>query len=220
MRRLVVHTFLTLDGVMQAPGGPEEDPSGGFTHGGWSVGYWDGELMPAAMDAAVGRLDALLLGRRTYEIFAAHWPNVSGDPLADAFNRVPKHVASTTLETASWSNSTVLGEDVPGEVRRLKGERDGEIQVHGSWGLIRTLLAHDLVDVFRLMTFPVVVGAGKRLFGDGTVPAGFELTEHAVTSTGVVVATYEKAGGIAYGSFALEEPAGETRRRESHVSGR
>lgn len=215
MRALVVQSFLTLDGVMQGPGGPEEDPSGGFRHGGWSVGYWGEEVMPTTMDAAGERLGGLLLGRKTYEIFAAHWPQVTDDPLADKFNSVPKYVASTTLDTATWNNSSVLSGDIAKEVTKLKAQEGAEIQVHGSWQLIQTLLEHDLVDEFRLMIFPVVLGSGKRLFGDGTVPAGLKLTDRAITGTGVVVATYERAGEIAYGSFAFDEPTeAETERRK------
>src|SRR3712207_3255277 len=142
MRELVVNTFLTLDGVMQAPGGPEEDPTGGFRHGGWSVGYWD-EDMGARMDEAFRQPFTLLLGRRTYKIFAAHWPYVTDDPVADGLNAAPKHVASRTLESADWAKTTVL-RDVPAEVARLKREDGPEIQVHGSANLIQTLLEHGL----------------------------------------------------------------------------
>lgn len=205
MRRLVVNTFVTLDGVMQAPGGPEEDPSGDFAHGGWSAGYWDDQVMPRAMDASIGRIDALLLGRSTYEIFAAHWPHVSDDPIADTFNRIPKYVVSTTLETAAWNNTVILCGDIAQEVANLKRQPGGEIQVHGSCQLIQTLTADDLIDEFRLMIFPVVLGTGKRLFGDGARPSGLTLTDRAISSTGVVVATYQRTGDIAYGSFALEQ---------------
>jgi dihydrofolate reductase len=220
MSTIVVNSFVTLDGVMQAPGGPEEDPSGGFTHGGWSVGYWDEEVMPAAVDAGGERMGGLLLGRRTYEIFAAHWPHVTDDPMADRLNAVPKFVASTTLTEPSWSGTTVLGPDVPAEVARLKETDLGEIHVFGSSRLIQTLLEHDLIDALRLMVFPVVLGRGKRLFGSGAVPAGLTLVDSAVASTGVIVATYERGGSIAYGSFALEEPTGaEVDRRERVAQG-
>jgi dihydrofolate reductase len=214
MRRLAVNTFMSLDGVMQAPGAPEEDTSGGFTHGGWSVNYWD-DVMGEEM-AAGTRPYELLLGRGTYEIFAAHWPHVTDDPIADELNSVPKHVASTTLEQVEWNNSTLIGGDVAEYVAALK-RRDGpEIQVHGSWGLIQTLLAHDLIDTFRLWTFPLVIGAGKRLFGDGAIPTGLKLVDSRVSTTGVTIATYERAGEIDHGSFALEEPTDaevERRRR-------
>lgn len=219
MSTIVVSTFMTLDGVMQAPGGPDEDPSGGFGHGGWSVGYWDEEVMPAAMDAGLERLGGLLLGRGTYEIFAAHWPHISDDPVADRFNALPKFVASTTMTEASWDGTTILGPDVPAEVARLRDATDlGEIQVYGSWGLIQTLLEHDLVDAFRLMVFPVVLGEGKRLFEGGAVPAGLRLVDSAVADTGVIVATYEPRSPIAYGSFALEEPTEAERERRERIA--
>ena len=208
MRNIVVGTFLSLDGVMQAPGGPEEDPSGGFVHGGWSVNYWD-DLMGQRMDDSIAKPVDLLLGRRTYEIFAAHWPHVTGDPMADALNRATKYVVSTTLDKAEWRTSVLIrpGErDVPEQIRRLKEQDGPEIQVHGSSQLIQTLMKHDLVDRYRLMIFPVLLGSGKRLFADGTIPAGLRLVDTATSTTGVVMATYERAGGINYGSFALEEP--------------
>jgi dihydrofolate reductase len=205
MRKLVVGTFLTLDGVMQAPGGPEEDPSGGFSHGGWLVPYFD-ETLGRAMDEWVQRAGGFLLGRRTYEIFAAHWPQVSGDPVADKLNNSPKYVASRTLDRVDWKNSTLLGGDVAEEVRRLKDESGGELQVHGSGALIQTLLQHNLIDEFRLWTFPVLLGTGKRLFADGTRPAGLKLAETQTTSTGAVLQVLDFAGKLSYGSFALENP--------------
>jgi dihydrofolate reductase len=205
MRKLVVSTFLTLDGVMQAPGGPEEDPAEGFTHGGWSFHYWD-EAMDRQMGELMGRPFELLLGRKTYEIFASHWPNVTGDPAADTLNSAVKHVASRTLDDVKWNNSTLLEGDVAEAVTRLKDEDGPEIQVHGSSNLLQTLLQHDLVDEFRLMVFPVVLGSGKRLFGEGAVPAGLKLVDSSTSSTGVVMARYERDGDVRYGSFALEEP--------------
>jgi dihydrofolate reductase len=215
MRTLAVNTFMTLDGVMQAPGGPEEDPSGDFTHGGWSVNYWD-DVMGQVMDASVRDPFDLLLGRKTYEIFAAHWPHVSGDPMADKLNAATKYVASTTLVEVGWSNSILLEGDVAEAVARLKDEDGPEIQVHGSSNLIQTLLEHDLVDEYRLWIFPLVLGTGKRFFGAGTIPAGLELVGSKTSSTGVLMTTYARAGEIAYGSFALEEPTDaelERRRR-------
>lgn len=204
MRRLVVNTFLTLDGVMQAPGGPEEDPSGVFAHGGWSFNYWD-DLMMQAMGEAMAEPFDLLLGRKTYEIFAAHWPHVD-DAGAEPLNRATKYVASRTLDKVEWSNSILIEGDLAEEVARLKSESGPEIQVHGSWNLIQTLLEHDLVDEYRLWIFPLVLGTGKRLFADGTVPRGLKLADTKTSTTGVVIATYEPAGEIDYGSFALEEP--------------
>lgn len=204
MRELVVNTFMTLDGVMQAPGGPDEDPTGGFEHGGWSVNYWD-DLMGQQMGATMSNPFALLLGRRTYEIFAAHWPHVADDPAADALNGATKYVASRTLDEVEWANSILLSNDVVEDVRKLKDGTGPEIQVHGSSDLLQTLIEHDLVDRYRLWTFPLVLGTGKRLFGDGTIPAGLRLRDTTTSSTGVVIATYEPAGEIDYGSFALDE---------------
>jgi dihydrofolate reductase len=205
VRKLVLNTFLTLDGVMQAPGGPEEDPTGGFTHGGWSATYWD-DLMMQTMGEAMAEPFALLLGRKTYEIFAAHWPYATDDPFAENLNSATKYVASTTLDEVTWSNSVLLEGDVAEAVARLKQESGPEIQVHGSSGLIQTLLEHDLVDEFRLFIFPVVLGSGKRLFADGAIPAGLAVVDSKTSTTGVLITTYERAGAVEYGSFALEEP--------------
>jgi dihydrofolate reductase len=208
MATLVVGTFLTLDGVMPGPGGPDEDRSGGFGHGGWSVGYWD-DAMGQMITEWTARADALLLGRRIYEIFVAHWPQVpEEDPVGAVLNGVPKYVASTTLMTAEWSNSTLLEGKVPTAVAALKEERSGEIQVHGSHGLLQTLIEHDLIDEYRLWTFPVLLGSGKRLFDAGTVPAGLELIDSTTSSTSVVIDRYRRAGDIRYGSFAVDERGG------------
>jgi dihydrofolate reductase len=213
MRKLIVNTFVTLDGVMQAPGAPEEDPTGGFTEGGWSVNYWD-DAMGQLMGEFMGKPFDLVLGRGTYEIFAAHWPH-SDEPAADALNNATKHVASTTLKQVDWQNSHLLEGDAPDAIRKLKEEDGPELQVHGSAGLIQTLLKEGLVDEIRVWTFPVVIGKGKRLFGDGTVPAGLKLTDSMVSSTGVIMAAYEPVGGVPIGSFALEEPTeAELERRE------
>jgi len=201
MRQLVANTFVTLDGVMQAPGGPDEDRSNGFEHGGWSVNYWD-DVMGQVMDASVAAPFDLLLGRRTYEIFAAHWPRAT-DPMADKLNAAHKFVASRTLRSAEWGPATIV-RDVAADVARLKAQDGRELQVHGSAGLIQSLLKHDLIDEFRVWTFPVVLGAGKRLFGDGTLPRNLKVVGSAVSTTGVVMTTYRPAGAIAYGSFALD----------------
>ena len=221
MSRLVVGTFVTLDGVMQAPGGPEEDRSGGFEHGGWVAPYFD-EVGGRIMIDWIDRADGLLLGRRTYEIFAAHWPYVSdGDPIAAKFNRVRKYVASRTLERVEWKNATLLRGDVAEAVRRLKQEPGNEVQVHGSGDLIQTLLAHDLIDEFRLWIFPVLLGTGKRLFASGTIPARLELVETRTSTTGAVLQVYRSAGRVDYGSFALEEPtAAEIERRRRVAAGK
>ena len=210
MRKLVVGTFLTMDGVMQAPGGPEEDRDGGFEHGGWSVRYWD-EMMGKLIVEQTLRPDALLLGRRTYEIFAAHWPRVTdpNDPVAAKLNSMRKYVASRTLHKAEWHNSFLLPEDVAAAVARLKAQAGGEIQVAGSSNLIQTLLKHDLIDEFRLWVFPVVAGSGKRLFGGGTVPGAFRLVDAKTSTTGVGIHRYERAGKIEQGTFEVDK-AGRT----------
>ena len=209
MRKLVVNTFLTLDGVMQAPGGPEEDPTGGFEHGGWSVGYWD-DAMGEWMGELMGKPFDLLLGRKTYEIFAAHWPHAD-DPGADVLNSAKKYVASRTLDSVDWANSTLLEGDVAEAVARLKEEDGPEIQVHGSSDLLQTLFEHDLVDEVGVLIYPVVLGEGKRLFGGGAMPAGLELVTTKTFSTGVIAATYRRAGLPKYGSFAREEPTAAER---------
>jgi dihydrofolate reductase len=205
MRKLVVNTFATLDGVMQAPGGPEEDPTGGFEHGGWSVGYWD-EAMGQWMGEFMGKPFDLLLGRRTYEIFAAHWPHADpDDPIGRKLNAMPKHVASRTLSTVDWTNSRLLDGDAAGAVAELKRRPGGEIQVHGSGGLIQTLMEHDLVDEYRLWIAPILLGAGRRLFAGGARPAGFELAETTTATTGVVLHVYRRAGEVRYGSMAIAD---------------
>jgi len=210
MRKLVVNTFMSLDGVMQSPGGPDEDPTGGFTHGGWAVNYFDDEMMGQMSEAGY----ELLLGRGTYEIFAAHWPHDEG-PIADHLNSTRKHVASTTLGQVDWNNSTLITGDVADYVAALKTEDGDEIQVHGSPGLIQTLLKHHLIDEFRLWIFPVVIGTGKRFFGDGTIPAGLKLVDSRATKTGVTVNTYERGDEINPGSFEFDEPTeAEVERRK------
>ena len=205
MGKLVVGTFLTLDGVMQGPGGPEEDTEGGFEHGGWSVPYWGDDLMGEVMMESMGKADALLLGRKTYEIFAGHWPKVGDDdPMAAKLNSVQKYVASRSLDSVDWQNTTLIKGDVAEEVPKLKDEK-AEIQVPGSQNLIQTLLEHDLVDEYRLWFFPVALGAGKRLFADGTIPTNLKLVDSKTSSTGVAMNTYEAAGKPEYGSFALDQ---------------
>ena len=204
MRKLIVSTFLTLDGVMQAPGGPGEDDDGGFTQGGWSVNYWD-ETMGEFMGAATSGPFDLVLGRRTYDIFAAHWPHASEEEGAKPFNDATKHVASRSRPELAWTNSVLIEGDAADGIAALKQQDGPELQVHGSGNLIQTLLRNDLVDEYRLMVFPVVLGSGKRLFADGTVPAGLRLVDSTVSTTGVMIGTYEPAGEIVTGSFALEE---------------
>ena len=215
MRTLAINTFMSLDGVMQAPGGPEEDPTGGFTLGGWAVNYFDDEML--ARIAESGPYE-LLLGRGTYEIFAAHWPYDEG-AVADHLNSTRKHVASTTLERLEWSNSTLITGDVPEYVAKLKREDGPEIQVHGSPGLIQTLLGHDLIDELRVWIFPVVVGSGKRLFGDGAIPAALKLIDSSVSKTGVTINVYERAGDIERGLMDFEEPTDAELERRRRLAG-
>jgi dihydrofolate reductase len=200
MRKLLVTTFLTLDGVMQGPGAPEEDQSGGFAHGGWSVNYWD-EMMEQVMDEATSTPFAMLLGRRTYDIMAAYWPNAPEETGARTFNEATKYVASRSRPTLEWSNSVLVEGDAADGIAALKKEDGPELQVHGSGNLAQTLMRRDLVDLYRLWVFPVVVGSGKRLFAEGTIPAALKLVDSKVSTTGVVIGTYEPAGEIVTGSF-------------------
>ena len=200
MRKLVVQTFLTLDGVMQAPGGPGEDDDGGFAYGGWSVNYWD-DQMGQVMNELTSRPFAMVLGRRTYDIMAAYWPGAPAETGAKVFNDAPKYVASRGRPTLEWSNSVLVEGDAADGIAALKREDGPELQVHGSANLIQTLLRHDLVDQLRLWVFPVVVGLGKRLFADGAVPVGLRLLDSKVSTTGVVMGTYERAGEVVTGSF-------------------
>jgi dihydrofolate reductase len=207
MRRLVVLSFITLDGVMQAPGGPQEDPAGGFKHGGWTVGYFDDFLGSVMGEQMRGPYD-LLLGRKTYEIFAAHWPYVKADedPVAAGINNAKKYVVSKTLKKLDWNNSELIRGAAAKEVEKLKEQGGPDIQVHGSGNLIQTLLKHDLIDEFWLKTFPVTLGSGKRLFGDGAIPVTFKMLENQISPSGVVVARYIRAGKVKTGSFAFEDP--------------
>ena len=205
MGSLTINTFLTLDGVMQSPGAPAEDASGGFEHGGWLVPYADPD-MGQYITEVFTMIDALLLGRKTYEIFAAHWPRVT-DPnnhIAVALNKMPKHVVSRTLDKLEWHNSSLIKGDVVTEVAKLKGRYEREINVQGSSQLAQTLIKNDLIDEYRLWFYPLALGTGKRLFGSGTVPAALTLTGIKTTSTGVVVSTYRRGGRPRYGSFKAE----------------
>ena len=208
MRPLVVTTFTTLDGVMQAPGGPQEDTSGGFAYGGWSHPYADDDFGRQVTEWFSGAQD-FLLGRTTYQIFAGFWPQVpadSGNPIAEALNTKTKHVASRTLTSVDWDTARLIEGDVVEAVRALKEEDGGELQVHGSAGLIQTLLAADLVDELRLVINPVTVGSqGKRLFGDGVIPRTWRLTSSSATSSGALIATYQRVGELTTGEFTLED---------------
>jgi dihydrofolate reductase len=191
---------------MQAPGGPDEDPDGGFEHGGWSFPYGDDDF-GAAIVGWFANAGAFLLGRKTYEIFSGYWPKVTDadDPVASKLNALPKYVVSSTLDSVTWHNSSLLGNDVAAEVAKLKERPGKELQVHGSGGLAQTLIEHDLVDEYRLLIFPVHLGKGKKLFRDGARPAALRLTGTRATGAGVVIVTYEPAGPVKYGSYALDE---------------
>ncbi len=204
MRKLVVTTFVTLDGVMQAPGGPGEDPSGGFEYEGWLVPLFDEAVGEQVSSWFTGAED-FLLGRTTYDIFYASWPKmISDDPVSQGLNFKLKHVASRTLDSVEWETADLLGDDVPGAIRALKQRDGGELQVHGSAGLIQTLLAEDLVDELRVMVFPVVLGQGKKLFGEGTIPRRWRLTSTATSPSGVVMTAYERVGAVETGNFVPE----------------
>ncbi|MER8612555.1 dihydrofolate reductase family protein [Mesorhizobium sp. M0435] len=215
MRKIIAATFVSLDGVMQAPGGPQEDPVGGFKFGGWTFHYWD-DVMGAAMGETFSKPFVLLLGRKTYDIFAAHWPYQKNDPIADSFNAVTKYVATHRPDTLSWQNSQPLGSDVVATLRRMKQEDGPDLLIQGSSELIQTLLANDLIDEISLLIFPLVLGKGKKLFGSGTIPAAFKLTRSQASTTGVLMASYERSGEIKTGSFATEQPSeAEIKRRKN-----
>ncbi len=212
MRKLIVLSFITLDGVMQAPGGPGEDDSGGFKYGGWSVPYFD-EFLGNVMTEQMGHPLDLLLGRRTYDIFAAHWPRVSDDdPGGRVINRATKYVVSHRPVSLDWKITIPITGDVAGKIAQLKREDGPEIQVHGSGNLIQALLRHDLVDEFWLKTFPVALGSGKRLFAEGTMPGGFTLIESQISPSGVVAGSYARAGEVKLGSFELAGSSQEATR--------
>jgi dihydrofolate reductase len=222
MRNIVVGAFVSLDGVMQAPGGPEEDRTGGFEHGGWVAGYFD-DVVGEAMGELFSKPYELLLGRKTYDIFAAHWPHIT-DPkapdyaIAEQFNRVAKHVATHRPESLGWKNSHALGPDPVGKLRALKKETGPALLTQGSSDFLQTLFANDLVDELRLLYFPIVLGKGKRLFGNGAKPAGFRLESSRVSPNGVVIASYARAGAVKTGSFALEQPTPEELERRKTLS--
>lgn len=203
MRELFVTTFISLDGVMQAPGGPDEDPSGGFTLGGWTFPHFD-EVLGEVMSRTMGRPFDLVLGRRTYDIFAAHWPQASEEDGAGPLNRARKYVASRATPDLDWAGSELIDGDVVAGITALKQQDGPELQVHGSGNLIQTLLRHRLVDRLQVLIFPVLLGSGRRLFGEGTVPTGLRLVDSAVSSSGVIVAVYEPVGPVVVGSFAQD----------------
>jgi dihydrofolate reductase len=198
MRKIIVLTFITLDGVMQGPGGPTEDTSGNFTYGGWTVPYFD-EFLGQTMAEQMGRPFDLLLGRKTFEIFASYWPHHADE--GPEINNATKYVASHTLTEHEWQKTVFLKGDVVEEIKKLKQQDGPDLQVHGSSRLIQTLLAHDLVDEFWLKIFPVTLGMGKRLFDSGTIPAAYTLTESKASPSGVMIATFKRAGEVKTGSF-------------------
>ena len=216
MRKVITGAFISLDGIMQAPGGPEEDPTGGFKFGGWVVPYID-EVFGQEVDDLFGQPFDLLLGRKTYEIFAAHWPYAEGgedDFIARRFNSVMKYVATRSNMELTWRGSVAL-HDAASEVARLKGEEGPALVTQGSSDLIQTLLANDLIDEIRTFTFPLLLGTGKKLFGPGTRPMSFRLTSNRVSSKGVSISRYERAGDVVTGDFAMNPPtAAEIARRE------
>ncbi len=203
MRKIITTTFLTLDGVMQAPGGQEEDKTGGFAYGGWSMKYWDevgGNIMTGFMNLPF----ELLLGRKTYDIFAAYWPTSNQDSVvANPFNSTKKYVVSNNPDTKTpWQNSTLVTGDVVAEIQKLKAMDGPDLWVHGSGNLIQTLLQNNLIDRMHIWICPCTVGGGKRLFAEGTQPEDFKLVDSKISKTGVIIATYEPAGPLKTGSFA------------------
>lgn len=227
MRKIIVAAFVSVDGVMQAPGGPEEDPTGGFTLGGWLPPHWD-EQTGAAMGEIFERPFDLLLGRKTYDIFAAHWPFVQVDPagsafdaqqaaIAQRFSSLTKYVATHRPESLSWHNSEALGSDVVARLRQLKASDGPDLLTQGSSELVQTLFAHDLVDELRTLTFPVVLGRGKRLFGGSSLPVTLQLLKSVVTPNGIVISSYRRGGEVKIGSFMLAEPTPAELERRKHL---
>jgi dihydrofolate reductase len=196
MRKIIVLTFLSLDGVMQGPGGPTEDPSDEFTLGGWTVPYFD-EILGKTMGEQMAKPMNLLLGRKTFEIFANYWPEHESD--WPGINKITKYVVSRSLKEHTWNNSIFLS--TVDDIKRIKEEEGSDLQVHGSANLIQTLLKNDLVDELWLKIFPVTIGKGKRLFAEGTIPAAFALTDSKISPSGVIVASYKRDGDIKTGSF-------------------
>jgi dihydrofolate reductase len=198
MRKVIVLSFMTLDGVIQAPGGPEEDTSGGFKYGGWVIPFFD-EFLGTVMGEQMSNNSDLLLGRKTFEIFASYWPDHENE--WPGINQVTKYVASNTLSTHSWSNTVFLKENIEDQIKKLKQQDGPDLQVHGSGNFIQTLLKYDLVDEFWLKIFPITLGNGKRLFENGTFTANFSLFEYKVSPAGVLIAYYKRDGEVKTGSF-------------------
>lgn len=206
MRKIITITHVTLDGIMQAPGGPEEDPRGGFTQGGW-IWHFGDEAVGDALDEIMSAEFDLLLGRRTYEIFAAYWPYAGDNPIAKAFNKVTKYVVTHSLDRFDWVNTQPIGGDAVDEIRRLKASDGPELHIWGSSELLQTLIAAELVDEFRVLVYPVVLGKGKRLFENGVPPRGLTLVESRSTPKGVLLNTYRPAGPLPRRSLHPESPS-------------
>ena len=204
MRKIIVSTFLSMDGVLQAPGGPHEDPTNQFKWGGWSFHYWD-EIMNNTMGKIMSGPFDLLLGRRTYEIFATHWPYQENDPVAETFGRIQKYIVATTPVDLSWQNSTLITGDIVSGLKKLKEQEGPDLLVNGSGRLIQSLLANQLVDELHTWIFPVTLGSGKKLFEEGTQPLQWELTDTTVSTTGVIIASYVPDGTIKLGSFVPDK---------------
>ena len=218
MRRILTAAFLSLDGVMQAPGGPQEDAEGGFVYGGWTFHHWDEAMGQTTGETMVRPFD-LLLGRKTYDIFAAHWPFAGDDPLAAKFNAATKYVATQEPATLTWENSVALTGDIDLEIASIKAQEGPDLLVQGSSELIQALLIHDLIDEYGLWIFPVVLGTGKRFFGEGALPGNMKLVASKVSTTGVIMTTYRRAGDVTTGSFALDEPSdAELKRRQKRAA--
>jgi dihydrofolate reductase len=219
VRHIIVATFTSLDGIMQAPGGPQEDPTGGFTLGGWTAPYFD-EALGASMGEIFSRPFDLLLGRKTYDIFAAHWPYVTdpNGPIAGIFNRVTKYVASRSNPKLTWRNSQLLGEDIVASLKTLKGEDGPDLLVQGSSDLLQTLWKNDLVDEFTVLIFPLVLGKGKRLFGSGATTTGLKLVKSQSYPTGVIVVNYKPDGAVKTGDFQLAQPSEAERERRRNLT--
>jgi dihydrofolate reductase len=219
MRKIITGAFVSLDGVMQAPGGPQEDPTHGFELGGWVVPYTD-EVFGQAITELFGQPFDLLLGRKTYEIFAAHWPYAEGgddDFIAKRFNSITKYVATRSTMELTWTASVAL-HDAAVDVARLKREDGPALVTQGSSNLMQTLLANDLIDEIRTFTFPIVLGKGKKLFGDGAKPAAFTLVDNKVTTKGVLIARYQRAGAVVTGDYAMDPPTPAERARRERMN--
>ncbi len=228
MRQIIVGTFLSLDGVMQAPGGPEEDPTGQFRFGGWTVPYWD-ETLSVVLGESFSHPFDLLLGRRTYDIFAAYWPMIETDPdapgfvlgegdIARSFNKARKYVATHRPDSLSWENSESLGNDIVASLKIMKAGDGPNLLVQGSSELVHQLLACDLVDEWRLLTYPVILGNGKRLFDQRAIPTALKLISYTAAPNGVIATTYRRGGEIQTGSFASDHPSEAEIERRKNLS--